>query len=67
MIDKIKARPSISDIPTVSDFSDLFPEELPGLPPYREIEAAIDIVPGATPASITPYRMAPVELKELKL
>ena len=45
----------------------MFPEELPGLPPQREIEFAIDVVPGATPVSITPYRMAPMELKELKL
>ena len=45
----------------------MFPEELPGLPPHKEIEFAIDVVPGATPASITPYRMAPLELKELKL
>ena len=60
MIDTIKARPSVSDIPTVSDFSDMFPEELPGLPPHREIEFAIDVVPCATPASITPYRMAPL-------
>ena len=67
MIATVKARPSVSDIPTVSDFSDVFLEELPGLPPQREIEFAIDIVPGATPASITPYRMAPVVLKELKL
>ena len=67
MIDTVKARPSVSDIPNVSDFPDVFPKELIGLPPQREIEVAIDIVPGATPASITPYRMAPVELKELKL
>ena len=67
MIDTVKARPSISDILTVSDFSDVFLEELPGLPPHRESEFAIDVVPGATPASITPYRMAPLELKELKL
>ena len=67
VIDTEKARPSVSDIPTVSDFPDVFPEELPGLAPHREIEFAIDVVPGATPASITPYRMAPVELKELKL
>ena len=67
VIDMVKARPSIFDIPTVSDFPDVFLEELPGLPPQREIEVAIDVVPGATPASITPYRMAPVELKELKL
>ena len=37
------------------------------MPPHREIEFAIDVVPGSTPASITLYRMAPVELKELKL
>ena len=67
VIDTVKARPSASDIPTVSDFPDVFSEELPRLPPHREIEFAIDVVPGATPASITPYRMAPLELKELKL
>ena len=55
VIDTVKARPSISDIPTVSDFPDVFLEELPGLPPQREIEVAFDVVPGATPASITPY------------
>ena len=67
VIDTVKARLGIFDIPTVSDFLDVFPEEFPGLPPQREIEFAIDIVPSATPASITPYRMALVELKELKL
>ena len=67
VIETVKARPSVSDIPTICDFLDVFPEELPGLPPQREIEFAINVVPGATPASITPYRMAPFELKELKL
>ena len=67
MIDTVKARPSVFDILIVSDFPDMFSEELPGLPPYREIEFAINVVSGATPASITPYRMAPLELKELKL
>ena len=67
VIDTVKARPSVSDIPTVSDFPDVFPEELQGFPPQREIEFAINVVPGATPASVTPYRMAPLELKELKL
>ena len=67
VIDTVKARPSVSDIPTVSDFPNVFPEELPGLPQQREIEFAIDVVLGATPASITPYRMATLELKELKL
>ena len=67
VIDTVKARPNISNIPTVSNFPDVFPKELPGLPPQREIEVAIDVVLGATPASITPYRIAPMELKELKL
>ena len=67
VIDTVKERLSVSDIPTVSDFPDVFPKELPGLPPQREIEFAIDVVQGATPASIAPYRMAPLELKELKL
>ena len=67
VIDTVKARPSVSNIPTVSDFPDVFLEELPGLPPHREIEFAIDVVPGATSASITSYRMAPLKLKELKL
>ena len=67
VIETEKVRPSVSDIPTVSDFPNVFSEELPGLPPQREIEFAIDVVPGATLASITSYRMAPMELKELKL
>ena len=67
VIDTEKARPSVSDIPTISDFSDVFPEEFSGLPPHRGTEFAIDVVPGATSESITPYQIAPVELKELKL
>ena len=67
VIDTKKVKPSLSDIPTVCDYPDVFPEEFPKLPPHREIEFVIHIVPGATLASITPYRMAPVELKELKL
>ena len=67
VIDTKKAEPILLDTPTVCDYSNVFLEELPGLPPQREIEFAIDVVPSATSASITPYRMAPVELKELKL
>ena len=44
----------------------MFPEELPVLPPIREVEFGIELVPGTTPISIAPYRMAPLELKELK-
>ena len=67
VIETEKARPSVSDIPIISDFPDVFPEECLGLLPQREIEFATDIAPGASLASITPYRMAPLELKELKL
>ena len=67
VIDTKKAEPILSKIPTISDYPDVFPEELPRLSPQREIEFSINVVQGATPESITPYRMAPVELKELKL
>ena len=58
--------PSINDIPVVREFSDVFPEELPGLPPTRDVEFGIDLIPDAAPISKAPYRMAPAELKELK-
>ena len=66
VIDKKKVEPSLSDIPTVCDYLDVFPEDFPGLPLHREIEFAIDVVPGATLASVTPCRIAPMKLKELK-
>ncbi|XP_024019110.1 uncharacterized protein LOC112090927 [Morus notabilis] len=50
----------------VDEFTDVFPDELPGLPPDREIEFCIDLVPGTAPISIPPYRMAPAEMKELR-
>ncbi|KAL0536993.1 hypothetical protein IC582_025965 [Cucumis melo] len=58
---------SLSPAPVVRDYSDVFPEELPGLPPQREIEFAIELESGTVPISRAPYRMAPVELKELKV
>ncbi|WVZ97250.1 LOW QUALITY PROTEIN: hypothetical protein U9M48_042800 [Paspalum notatum var. saurae] len=57
----------IEKIPVVSDFPDVFPEELPGLPPDRDVEFAIELVPGTAPISRRPYRMAPDKLKELKV
>ena len=50
----------------VREFDDVFPAELPGLPPDREINFCIDLIPGTQPISKAPYRMAPAELKELK-
>ena len=51
----------------VNEFLEVFPEELPGLPPDREIEFVIDLLPGTALISKAPYRMAPAELKELKV
>ena len=63
VIDTKRVESSLLDIPIVSDYLDVFSEELPGFPPQREIEFAIDVVQGATPTSITSYRMDPLELK----
>ncbi|XP_076932496.1 uncharacterized protein LOC143598061 [Bidens hawaiensis] len=52
--------------PVICEYPDVFPEELPGLPPDREIEFTIDLIPGAEPILKAPYRMAPLELKDLK-
>ena len=57
---------SVDRVPVVCEFQDVFSEELPGLPPEREIEFCIDVVPGTNPISMPPYRMAPAELSELK-
>ncbi|GKC62125.1 putative reverse transcriptase domain-containing protein [Tanacetum coccineum] len=55
----------LEDVPTVRDFSEVFPEDLPGLPPTRQVEFQIDLVPGAAPVARTSYRLAPSELQEL--
>ncbi|XP_060182215.1 uncharacterized protein LOC132611867 [Lycium barbarum] len=59
--------PSLKNKPVVCEFPDVFPKKLPGLPLEREVEFPIVVIPGTTPISITPYRMAPVELKKLKI
>jgi hypothetical protein len=58
--------PEIQDIPVVCEFPDVFPEDLPGLPPEREVEFVIKLKPGTTPISRRSYRMPPNELAELK-
>ena len=50
----------------VREFTNVFPEELPGIPPDREVEFVIDILPGTAPISKRTYRMSVDELKELK-
>nr|GFC61052.1 reverse transcriptase [Tanacetum cinerariifolium] len=58
--------PSIHDQPIVSEFPDVFPDELLRIPPVREVEFNIELIPGSEPNSKAPYRMALIELKELK-
>ncbi|XP_070046666.1 uncharacterized protein [Nicotiana tomentosiformis] len=58
--------PTLESVPVVNGFSGVFPEELHGIPPNREIDFVIDVVPYMHPISIPPYRMAPEELKALK-
>ncbi|GJT61097.1 putative reverse transcriptase domain-containing protein [Tanacetum coccineum] len=61
----------IDIIPTIPDHSydielaDVFPEDLPGIPPTRQVEFQIDLVPGATPVAWAPYRLAPFEMQKL--
>jgi hypothetical protein len=57
---------STMDVRTVSEFPDVFPEELPGMPPDHEIEFVIELVPGTTPIFKRPYRMTANQLAELK-
>ncbi|CAN6454590.1 unnamed protein product [Victoria cruziana] len=57
---------SIDQIPVVCEYPDVFPDELPGLPPARELEFTIELIPGTHPISKAPYRMAPAELAGLK-
>ncbi|GJS33767.1 putative reverse transcriptase domain-containing protein [Tanacetum coccineum] len=55
----------LEDVPIVQDFPKVFPEDLSGLPPTRQVEFQIDLVPGAAPVARAPYRLAPSEMKEL--
>src|SRR5256714_6433584 len=66
VIDTREQSTRVEDIPVVREFQDIFPEELSGLPPDREVDMSIEVVPGTAPISVTPYRMAPLELQELK-
>ncbi|GKD89078.1 putative reverse transcriptase domain-containing protein [Tanacetum coccineum] len=55
----------LEDVPTVRDFPEVFPEDLPGLPPIRQVKFQIDLVPGAAAVARAPYRLAPSEMEEL--
>nr|GFC73478.1 putative reverse transcriptase domain-containing protein [Tanacetum cinerariifolium] len=55
----------LEDVPIVQNFLEVFPEDLPGLPPIRPVEFQIDLVPSAAPVARAPYRLAPFEMKAL--
>nr|GFC57169.1 putative reverse transcriptase domain-containing protein [Tanacetum cinerariifolium] len=55
----------LEDVPIIREFMEVFLEDLPGLPPVRQVEFQIDLVPGAAPVARAPYRLAPAEMQEL--
>jgi len=59
---KVKEISDINNFLVVCEYLDVFPEDVPGLPPQREIEFTINLVPGSRPVSVAPYRMSPLEL-----
>ncbi|KAL2243419.1 UNVERIFIED_CONTAM: Transposon Tf2-12 polyprotein [Sesamum indicum] len=66
VVDTKKVNPTLEEIPIVKDFSKVFPDDLLGLPPHREVDFFIETLPGVASISIAPYRMAPMELQELR-
>ena len=67
VIDTSISEVDLKNVSMVCDFSNVFPDDLPRLPPDRELEFGIEVLPGSTPIFIPPYRIAPMELKELKI
>ena len=66
VVDRRQEGTRLEDIPIVKEFPDVFADDISGLPPDREVEFTIDLIPGTEPISIPPYRMSPAELRELK-
>ena len=66
VLDSKRGQVNLENISVIKEFPDVFPEELPGFPPEREVNMSIEIVQETTPISRSPYRMDPSELKELK-
>ncbi|GJY37910.1 hypothetical protein Tco_0424274 [Tanacetum coccineum] len=65
VMEKKSDEKKLEDISVVKEFPDIFLEDLPGLPPVRQVEFQIDLIPGASPIARTPYRLAPLEMQEL--
>nr|GEZ18786.1 reverse transcriptase domain-containing protein [Tanacetum cinerariifolium] len=65
VVEKEPAERRLKEVPVICKFPNMFPEDLPGLPPPRQVEFKIELVPGAAPVACAPYRLAPSEMKEL--
>nr|GEU66466.1 reverse transcriptase domain-containing protein [Tanacetum cinerariifolium] len=63
--EKEPAKKQLQDVPVICNFPEVFPDDLPGLPPPRQVKLKIELIPGAEPLGHAPYRLAPSELKEL--
>ena len=63
---KESSEKGVGDLLVVQEFTEVFSDDITELPPEREVEFAIDLVPGTSPISIAPYRMSALELGELK-
>ena len=66
VLDPRRGEVNLEDTLVIKEFPDVFPEELLGLPPEKEVDLSIEVVQGTTPISREPYHMDPIELKELK-
>ena len=64
---KDEVRPYLDLPPVVCEYVDVFPDELPGLPSHRDVDFGVELHPDISPISMTPYRMAPIELQELRV
>ncbi|KAI3828279.1 hypothetical protein L1987_02377 [Smallanthus sonchifolius] len=65
VVEKKPEERRLEDIPIVRDYLEVFPEDLPRLPPPRQVEFRIDLLPGAAPVARSLYRLAPSEMQEL--
>ncbi|XP_042423436.1 uncharacterized protein LOC122011061 [Zingiber officinale] len=66
MVTMVQDGPSISDMEVVGDYANVFPDDVIGIPPNREVEFSIELLPGTVSISKAPYRLAPTKMKELK-
>ncbi|GKG46955.1 hypothetical protein Tco_0504152, partial [Tanacetum coccineum] len=65
MMEKEPSKRCSEDVPVICEFPEVFPDDLPGLPPPQQVEFRIELVPGAAHVARAPYRLAPSEMKEL--